>query len=384
MTAIASLARTPLHDWHAAHGGKLVDFAGWSMPVHYGSIVAEHQATRTAAGLFDVSHMGRLKFTGTAAAAFLDGLVTRRIVDMAPGQVRYGLVTNDDGGVLDDVLVYRLADPSGRTYHLMVVNASNRGKILDWISPRLPNSADLELTDVTTTTAMIAVQGPLAIQFAQPHLKVDLAGMKYYTGVETVIAGQPAIVSRTGYTGEDGCELILPAGGAVAIWNSVLAAGESRGARAVGLGAPRHAAVGSGHAAVRPRAFRTRQSAGSRLGLRGQCRESPISRSRRVGTRQTIAADTCAGRPGIGGPARSRASTFRFCTARSRSAKSPAARFHPRSTSPWRWATCGQTWPRRGPNYRSISAVNSSRRASSRFLSTVAKTSRRPLRQRRV
>jgi len=141
------LAQTPLHDWHASHGGRLVDFAGWSMPIHYGSIVAEHQATRRAAGLFDVSHMGRLKFTGPLAASFLDGLVTRRLDDLAVGQIRYALVTNATGGILDDVLVYRLAShPQRRSsqlvepYYLMVVNSSNRKKIIDWIAPRRPTA----------------------------------------------------------------------------------------------------------------------------------------------------------------------------------------------------------------------------------------------------
>src|SRR5437868_13209729 len=111
------LLRTPLADWHSAHGGRMVDFAGWSMPVQYGSIVAEHQATRTAAGLFDVSHMGRLRFAGLGSGDFLEGLLTRRIADMAVGQIRYSLVTNDAGGILDDVLIYRLADASGnRSY----------------------------------------------------------------------------------------------------------------------------------------------------------------------------------------------------------------------------------------------------------------------------
>src|ERR1700694_5671662 len=118
------LANTPLHDCHAANGGKLVDFAGWSMPVHYGSIVAEHQATRRAAGLFDVSHMGRLKFARPNGGDLLEGLLTRRVADMAIGQIRYGLATNEAGGILDDVLVYRLADAGGEAFHLLVVNAS--------------------------------------------------------------------------------------------------------------------------------------------------------------------------------------------------------------------------------------------------------------------
>jgi aminomethyltransferase len=231
------LAKTPLHDWHAAHGGKLVDFAGWSMPVHYGSIVAEHQATRKAAGLFDVSHMGRFRFAGPGGGDFLEGLLTRRVADMAVGQIRYGLVTNEAGGILDDVLVYRLAGARGEPFHLLVVNASNRQKILNWVRFRLSGRDDVLLNDVTRETAMIAVQGPLALRLAQPLVAPDLAGIKYYHGVQTEITGQPAIVSRTGYTGEDGFELTVPAEAAVGMWEKLLAADREQGVMAAGLGA---------------------------------------------------------------------------------------------------------------------------------------------------
>src|SRR5689334_14196112 len=122
------MLHTALHDWHAAHGGRMVDFAGWHMPVQYSSIVAEHQAVRTACGLFDIAHMGRLKFTGPGAVAFLDHILTNDVAGLAVGQIRYSLVTNEQGGILDDVLIYRFAD-----FHLLVVNASNREKILAWI-----------------------------------------------------------------------------------------------------------------------------------------------------------------------------------------------------------------------------------------------------------
>src|SRR5712672_764996 len=125
----------------------MVDFAGWSMPVQYSSIVAEHNATRTAAGLFDVSHMGRLKFTGSDIALFLDSLVTRRVADMPVGQVRYALTTNEEGGVLDDVLVYHLSKAKGGSQHLMVVNASNRDKIVEWISHLVGDHADVRCID---------------------------------------------------------------------------------------------------------------------------------------------------------------------------------------------------------------------------------------------
>src|SRR5829696_5237487 len=134
------LLKTPLADWHASHGGRMVDFAGWSMPVQYGSIVAEHQATRTAAGLFDVSHMGRLRLDGSGAAAFLDRLLTRKIVGQGPGKIRHSLVCNEGGGILDDVLVYHLPAHGGGLYHLVVVNASNREKIVSWLQAHMTPS----------------------------------------------------------------------------------------------------------------------------------------------------------------------------------------------------------------------------------------------------
>lgn len=219
------LARTPLHDWHASHGGRMVDFAGWSMPVQYASIVAEHQATRSAAGLFDISHMGRLRFDGTEAGDFLDRLVTRRVSDLKPGRIRYGLVTNEAGGILDDVLVYHLRDAAERSYFLLVVNAGNRLKILDWLRPRLAAAADVHLTDVTRDWAMLAVQGPRALELVQPLVDVELTKMKYYAGREALVAGHGGIVSRTGYTGEDGCELIVGAQAAPGIWDKLVAAG---------------------------------------------------------------------------------------------------------------------------------------------------------------
>src|SRR3954470_3266830 len=205
-----SLFRTPLADWHSAHGGRMVDFAGWSMPVQYGSIVAEHQATRQAAGLFDVSHMGRLRLDGSGAAAFLDSLLTRKVVGMQAGKIRYSLVCNETGGILDDVLVYHLQEHDNGLYHLLVVNASNREKIVAWLKSHLQSSDDVKLTDLTRETAMISVQGPGALACVEPLVGHDVGGLAYYTGTESSICGYPGIVSRTGYTGEDGCELIVP------------------------------------------------------------------------------------------------------------------------------------------------------------------------------
>jgi glycine cleavage system T protein (aminomethyltransferase) len=215
----------------------MVDFAGWSMPVQYGSIVAEHQATRQAAGLFDVSHMGRLRLDGSGAAAFLDRLLTRKVVGLEAGKIRYSLVCNERGGILDDVLVYHLQEHDNGLYHLLVVNASNRDKIVAWLKSHLQSSDDVRLTDLTRQTAMISVQGPRALDCVEPLVGHDVGGLAYYTGSESSICGQPGIVSRTGYTGEDGCELIVPAAAAVEVWEKVLSQGKDAGVTAAGLGA---------------------------------------------------------------------------------------------------------------------------------------------------
>jgi aminomethyltransferase len=240
MTMTTDLARTPLHDWHVAHGGRMVDFAGWSMPVQYTSIAEEHNATRSAVGLFDISHMGRLQFFGPEAAKFLDALVTRRVTDMKPGQVRYALICDQEGGILDDVLVYRslpspLLDEDAPEFQV-VVNASNRSKIVEWLGDRLPDYA-VRLEDVTIKTAMIAVQGPHAVALVVPLVDCDLRAMRYYTSAEAHFGGIPISISRTGYTGEDGCEIICPAEKAADIWETLLEEGEPLGVRAVGLGA---------------------------------------------------------------------------------------------------------------------------------------------------
>ena len=212
----------------------MVEFAGWSMPVQDGSIVDEHLATRTAAGMFDISHMGRLRFEGPGAAELLDYLLTRRVVGMQAGAIRYALVTNEQGGILDDVLVYHLAPPGQPPFFLLVVNAANRQKIREWLEPHLAEREGVRCDDQTESTAMIAVQGPRALALVQPLVPLPLASLRYYHGAATEVAGRAAVVSRTGYTGEDGCELILPAEAAVQVWTELAAPGKATPA---GLGA---------------------------------------------------------------------------------------------------------------------------------------------------
>lgn len=226
---------TPLRDWHAAHGGRLVDFAGWEMPVQYTSIVAEHQAVRTTCGMFDIAHMGRLRFHGDGALRFLESLLTNSVATLSPGQVRYSLVTNGNGGILDDVLIYRLT----RGY-LLVVNASNREKIVNWIRSQ-PIPTDVEMEDQTYSTFMLALQGKLAQELLQPFVPTVLDSLKYYYAAECSVAlpngvSCQCLVSRTGYTGEDGFEVITPAEVGAILWEALLASGQSRGLLPCGLG----------------------------------------------------------------------------------------------------------------------------------------------------
>jgi aminomethyltransferase len=230
------LARTPLYDWHADHQAKLVDFAGWAMPVHYGSIVDEHTATRERVGLFDVSHMGRFCFAGPEAPNFLEGLLTRRVDNMSAGQVRYSLVTDESGGVLDDVLVSHLTT-SDESFYWLVVNASNRQKLLDWITPRVGDH-DVRFTDETNNTAMIAVQGPQSLAIVDAMFDDGKPSeLRYFTGSLAVLNGVPVTVSRTGYTGEDGVEFVVPHADAADIWQRLMKAAEELGGGPVGLGA---------------------------------------------------------------------------------------------------------------------------------------------------
>ncbi len=223
----------------------MVDFAGWSMPVQYGSIVDEHLATRGAAGLFDVSHMGRLTVVGPRSLDWLESLLTRRVAGIEVGRARYTLVTGDDGrggvGILDDALVSRDADAVDGTPRMaMVVNASNRERVVEWLRRQLPQSG-VALADRTAETAMIAVQGPLAVEIVRglcpPEDAERIVRLGNYRATTARVAGAAAAVSRTGYTGEDGVEIVVPAADATAVWEAIHAAGGPRGLRACGLGA---------------------------------------------------------------------------------------------------------------------------------------------------
>ena len=242
MDPVQPLLRTPLYDWHANHNGRIVEFGGWEMPVQYSGIVEEHHAVRKAAGLFDISHMGRLMFSGLDVEPFLSRLLTCRVDNLTNGQIRYGLVCREDGGVLDDILVYRL-DP---LHFGMVVNASNRAKIVAWIEQHAAeinpadHACDFDFVDQTPGTAMIAIQGPKALGILSrvTTSAVELGSLKYYSGCDGVVAGVEAFISRTGYTGEDGFEIVVAeeSNRSTTVWERLLEAGQGDGIQPCGLG----------------------------------------------------------------------------------------------------------------------------------------------------
>jgi aminomethyltransferase len=201
--------RTPLTAVHEGLGATLTDFAGWLMPLRYGSELAEHRAVRTAAGLFDLSHMGEISVTGPDAAAALDYALVGHLSALAPGRARYTMICAPDGGVLDDLIVYRLADSE----FLVVANAANTGVVCQALRQRAAGRA-AAVSDQTADYALIAVQGPQAAGILAPLTSIELTGLKYYTGHPAQVAGATALLARTGYTGEDGFEIFAGAGDA--------------------------------------------------------------------------------------------------------------------------------------------------------------------------
>ena len=198
------MLHTPLYKYHTERNAKMVDFAGWEMPLHYGSIIDEHNATRTAAGLFDVSHMGRVSVKGRHARRFLERLCTRRVSDMQQGQCRYALVCNERGGVRDDVLVYREDDDK----FTLVVNASNRAKLLEHFDA-IKGDLKPDIKDKTESTAMVALQGPNVMPMLA-DVSSTIPELKRYRFLKKNLVFAELLVSRTGYTGENGVEVIVP------------------------------------------------------------------------------------------------------------------------------------------------------------------------------
>lgn len=229
---MSGLKRTPLRDFHAARGGRLVDFAGWEMPVQYRSILEEHKTVRRAAGLFDVSHMGEVEVRGDEALRYLETLVTNEVARLVPGRVLYSPMCAEDGGTLDDLLVYMRAPGD----YLLCINAGNIEPDLAWLR-KLAEGYAVEIVDRSPDTALLALQGPAAESILQGMTGARLGLLKSYHFCEGTVAGVHCLISRTGYTGEDGFELYHAAADAVPLAESLLAAGAPAGLELAGLGA---------------------------------------------------------------------------------------------------------------------------------------------------
>lgn len=226
------LMKTPLHAEHVELGGKMVPFAGFEMPVQYPTgITEEHRAVREAAGLFDVSHMGEFVITGPDAEALIQKITVNDVSRMEVGQAQYSAMTLEDGGIIDDLIIYRFPDR-----YMLVVNASNREKDWDWVRTHSAG-LDVEIADRSDEFALLALQGPVARDILRPLASVDVDTIGYYRFAEGRVAGVDAIISGTGYTGEDGFELYIGAEDASRLWGALLDAGADAGLIPAGLGA---------------------------------------------------------------------------------------------------------------------------------------------------
>jgi aminomethyltransferase len=238
------MKRTPLHGAHVQLGAKLIDFGGWEMPVQYTSITDEHLCVRKAAGMFDISHMGEVTVSGPDAAEFLNQTLTNDLQKIAPGQAQYTLMCNEAGGVIDDLYAYRLADDE----YLLIINASRIAADLDWLEKQLVKSGKhgIVLKDISDSMAAVAVQGPKVVEFigkifpGSPHRGAAVQTITELTKNqigEWSFGAQKVWVARTGYTGEDGFEIVAPAAIAADLWDQLLKAGGPHGLKPAGLGA---------------------------------------------------------------------------------------------------------------------------------------------------
>ncbi len=217
------LHRTTLFDWHVANGGRMVPFAGWEMPVQYPTApIEEHKITRRSAGLFDIDHMGQIEVSGPDAERYLNHVVTWDVSTMNVNDAHYALLCREGGGIIDDVFIYKLAER-----WLVVVNADNRQKDFEWMVSHA-SEFNVEVTDISDETYMIALQGPKAIDLLNHLADVDVSQVPRFTAIETSINGTQTLIGRTGYTGEDGVELFFPATDALTVWEAILNAGPLR------------------------------------------------------------------------------------------------------------------------------------------------------------
>lgn len=222
--------KTAFHDHHVSAGARMVDFAGYRMPIQYSGITDEHLAVRENVGLFDLSHMGEFEVSGPGALQFLQKTTTNNVADLQPGQIQYTCMTRPDGGIIDDLLVYRLPDR-----YMLVVNAANISKDFNWLRDHLEGDAALE--NRSEVISLLAVQGPNAQKLLSEVTDYDLDGMPYYTSDTAAICGRRVLFSRTGYTGEDGFEIYIEPDDTEALWQGITEVGRNQGLKPIGLGA---------------------------------------------------------------------------------------------------------------------------------------------------
>jgi aminomethyltransferase len=225
-----AVRKTALYEQHVALGARIVDFAGWAMPMSYSGIVGEHRRVRSTVGLFDVSHMGEFIVSGPGALSALERLTVNRVSSIADGRIQYTAMCYDNGGFVDDLLIYAM--PEG---YMLVVNAANRDKDLEWVRGNLTGDARVE--DISDATALVALQGPSSEPVMAKLTPADLSTLRYYNWVPADVAGRKTILSRTGYTGEDGFEVYCDPSDATTIWGALLEAGAGVDIEPVGLGA---------------------------------------------------------------------------------------------------------------------------------------------------
>ena len=234
------MKRTELYQWHKNNGGRMVPFAGWEMPVQYSTgPLKEHQATRNAAGLFDIDHMGQIEVRGPDAENFVNWIVTYDVNKLKTLDAHYALFCYADGGTIDDLFVYRLPDPdnSGKDYFFLAINASNRSKDVAWVKTHTKNF-DVQVEDISDETYMLAFQGPKAPKIMNRLTAANISQMPRFTVLQEPFLGDvPLLLGRTGYTGEDGFELFFPAKDALRVWEKILEAGKDDGVLPVGLAA---------------------------------------------------------------------------------------------------------------------------------------------------
>ncbi len=229
MSTPENLRQTSLYDTHVSLGARIVPFGGWAMPIQYESILQEARAVRANVGLFDVSHMGRLKIEGSGAAPLLSRVLSVGAISMRPGRARYCLICNEDGGIIDDCIVYRNDEED----FLLIPNAANTAAVTEWLDRWNTKPDTVSITNVTAETAMIAVQGPDSISMLDSLTADDISSVLPFNTIHTQIDGTDAMLAHTGYTGEDGFEAIVPAGDAARIWMLLV----DEGAASCGLGA---------------------------------------------------------------------------------------------------------------------------------------------------